>query len=111
MKTLLTIFTVALILVSCSRSGSTIANDDSAVNNAIQQNSENKLRVPQDFPVIEKELPTEVRMDFYSRYTGANNAQWYRLADGTYKVVFFLGKIKWTSIYAPDGTLLHEEHL
>jgi hypothetical protein len=110
MKTFLTILAVAFTLASCSRSGTTIANDDSAVNSQLQS-SENKLRLPEEYPVTEKELPAEVRIDFYNRYPGANNTQWYLLADGTYKAVFFQGKIKWTAIYAADGTLIHEEHL
>jgi hypothetical protein len=111
MKTLLTILTVAFALASCSRSGSTIANDDSAVNSQLQKTSEERLKIPENIPVTEKEVPLEVRTDFYSRYTAAINILWYRLPDGTYKVEFFQGKIKWMAIYKADGTLVHEEHL
>lgn len=111
MKTLLTILTVAFTLASCSRSGSTIANDDSAVNGQIQKSSDEKLRVPENIPVTEKEVPLEVRSDFYNRYPAAINIQWYKMADGTYKVDFFQEKIKWMAVYNADGTLIHEEHV
>jgi hypothetical protein len=110
MKTFLTILTVAITLASCSRSGSTIASDDSAVNSQLQKSSEEKLRIPENIPVTEKEVPFEVRSDFYNRYPAAINIYWYRMADGTYKVDFFQGKIKWMAIYTADGTLIHEEH-
>lgn len=109
MKLPLTILAVAITLASCSRTGSTIANDDSAVNAQIQASQE-KLRIPENLPVTEKEVPIEVRTDFYNRYPGAINKQWYKMADGTFKADFFQGKIKWMVIYGSDGRLIHEEH-
>jgi hypothetical protein len=52
-----------------------------------------------------------VRTDFYNRYSDAHNIEWYRLADGTFKALFFLGKTKWQVIYAPDGAVLSETQI
>jgi hypothetical protein len=109
MKKLLPILTVAFMIVSCSRSGTTVANDDSTINNQLANPGSGERRVS-DIPVTEKEVPVEVTTAFYSRYSYPQNVQWLWLRDGNYRVDFFIGKTKWMAIYAPDGRLLYEEH-
>jgi hypothetical protein len=110
MKTLLALLTITCMLASCSRTGSTIANDDSAINDRMAQTASAE-KFTGGYPISEKSLPAAVRTAFYDRYTGANNTQWQLLPDGTYRADFFIGKIKWLAIYAADGTLVHEEHM
>ncbi|MGB8194368.1 MAG: hypothetical protein WCF67_20725 [Chitinophagaceae bacterium] len=110
MKTALTFLAVVCMLASCSRSGTTLASDDTAVNSQIQKTVADS-RYPTNYPISEKELTVEVRTDFYSRYFGGHNTEWYRLADGTFKALFFLGKTKWQVIYTPDGRVLSETQI
>lgn len=109
MKTLLALLTFACVLASCSRTGSTIANDDSVINDRIQQTTAAE-KYAGGYPISEKSLPAAVRDAFYARYSGVASIQWQLMPDGTYKADFFIGKIKWQAVYAADGTLLHEEH-
>ncbi len=110
MKTPLTIFALALALASCSRSGTTIANDDSAINGQLTP-AATTTRFNGEYPVTEKALPQEVKTAFYRRYPDAQSAQWVLvMKDGTYKVDFFILKIKWQAIFTPDGALISEEH-
>lgn len=109
MKKLLSLLAAAALFASCSRTGSTIASDDSVIGEQLRQSAQNE-KMTGGYPLPEKSLPQPVREAFQQRYPGASNTAWCLLADGTYKAMFFTGKIKWTSIYAADGTLLHEEH-
>lgn len=114
MKALPALLTVAAFMVSCSRSGTTIANDDSVIHaqvSAVKAANAGKV-LPQlsAYPITEKDLTDEVRTAFYNRYPGAQNTRWLLLSDGNYQADFFIGKIRWKVIYEPDGTLVHEEH-
>ena len=108
MKTPLTLITAICLLASCSRSGTTIANDDSVFDNSPVASTE---RISTEYPISEKALPQPVRIAFQTRYSSPQNVQWaYMTSDGNYKVDFFIGKIKWQAIFAPDGTLVTEWH-
>lgn len=108
MKTPLALFTAACLLASCSRSGTTIANDDSVFTGNAPVTTE---RVFTEYPVSDKALPQEVRLAFQSRYQSPQNVQWVLMTrDGNYKADFFIGKIKWQAVFAPDGRLVSEWH-
>jgi len=111
MKTLFALTIAICLMTSCSRSGTTIANDDSVFDNGNTPVATTE-RIYTEYPISEKSVPQPVRDAFYARYSSPQNVQWvYVSTDGTYKVSFFIGKIKWESVYAPDGTLISESHL
>lgn len=104
MKKLLALFTVACVFASCSRSGTTIANDDSAIESVVTAADARILNLP----ITEKDLPIEVSTAFQTRYPGATNVQWRINPDKTYLVYFFIRKIRWQAVFTPDGRLLSE---
>jgi hypothetical protein len=112
MKTLFALIVAACMLASCSRSGSTIANDDSVFDNTAKTPAATADRFNGEYAVTEKQLPQEVKTAFYTRYPDAQSVQWALIVnDGNYKADFFILKIKWQAVFAPDGTLLSESHL
>lgn len=98
------------MFAACSRSGTTIANDDSAINDKLNPAAATDRAVT-EYSISEKALPAEVRTAFFRRYPDAQSRQWaIILSDGNYKADFFILKIKWTAIFEPNGVLVHEEH-
>lgn len=108
-KYLLSFAVVALLATACTKNDHTGGLDDSIVS------SSNRHSTPEDNPnggggdnVNLTSIPTAVVNTFKSRYPNATHAEWKKQSDGTYKVEFFRGSIKWQAIFSASGRLLKE---
>lgn len=105
-KVFLSCAVITLLLTACSKDIPNLLNNGVTTLTNVEDNHNGGG----GDNVSESSLPKAVLAAFNNQFKNATRVEWKQLSNGTFKVEFYLGSVKWQVIFDASGQIIKQEH-